>query len=77
VAKLNIYNVYLETEELAGIEALGVIPREDLGVYLTASKGKSQCFVSANHKLIQLLAKETGEFECLTPQDFVEKYLRD
>lgn len=71
----NIYNVYLETDELKVLEALGVIPREDVGVYLTASKGKSQCFVSANHKLIQSLVKETGEFECLTPQDFVKKYL--
>ncbi len=73
----NIYNVYLEAEGLATTEALGVIPREDVGVYLTASKGKSQCFVSSNHKLIQSLVKETGEFECLTPQDFVKKYLRD
>ena len=55
----------------------GVIPHEDVGVYLTASKGNAQCFISANHKLIKSLAKETGEFECLTPEDFVKKYLRD
>ncbi len=73
----NIHNVYLENDELGRIEALGVIPREDVGVYLTASKGNAQCFISANHKLIRSLAKETGEFECLTPQDFVKKYLRD
>jgi len=48
----NIYNVYLENDELERIEALGVIPREDVGMYLTASKGNAQYFVSANHKLI-------------------------
>lgn len=73
----NIYNVYLENDELANIEALGVIPREDVGVYLTASKGKSQCFVSSNHKLIKSLVKETEEFECLTPQEFIKNYLRN
>lgn len=73
----NIHNVYLEAEDLANIESLGVIPREDVGVYLTASKGESQCFVSANHKLIRSLVSETKEFECLTPEDFVKKYLQD
>ncbi|MEE3717441.1 hypothetical protein V2H45_11825 [Tumidithrix elongata RA019] len=73
----NVHNVSLEAEELARVEALGIIPREDVGIYLTASKGKSQCFISANHKLIRSLAQETGEFECLTPQDFVKKYLHD
>ncbi len=73
----NICNVYLEAEELANIEALGVIPREDVGVYLTASKGVAQCFVSANHKLIRSLVSETEEFECLTPENFANKYLQD
>ncbi len=73
----NIHNVYLEAEDLANIEALGVIPREDVGVYLTASKGEAQCFVSANHKLIRSLVSETKEFECLTPEDFAKKYLQD
>ena len=57
------------------VESLGVIPREDVGVYLTAQEGKAQCFISANHELIRALALETGEFECLTPAEFVGKYL--
>jgi len=73
----NIFNVYLEAEDLANMEALGVIPREDVGVYLTASKGEAQCFVSANHKLIRSLVSETNEFECLTPENFAKKYLRN
>ena len=60
---------------LAIMELQGIIPREDLGVYLTAKEGQAQCFVSANHKLIRILAQETGEFECLTPSAFLSKYL--
>jgi predicted nucleic acid-binding protein len=64
-------------EVIVSEEALGVIPREDVGVYLTASKGEADCFVSANHKLIRSLVSETKEFECLTPEDFAKKYLRN
>jgi hypothetical protein len=32
---------------------------------------EAQCFVSANHKLIRILAQKTGEFECLTPLEFI------
>ena len=54
----------------------GLIPREDIGVYLTAHNGQAKCFVSSNHELIQALAEQTGEFECLSPQAFVDEYLR-
>lgn len=72
---LNVCYAILDADEFSRVEALGVIPREDVGVYLTAKTGKAQCFVSANHKLIGALAKQTGEFECLTPEEFVKKYL--
>lgn len=39
-------------QEIFRLEALGVVSREDVGVYLTARTGKAQCFVSANHELI-------------------------
>lgn len=64
--------VQIDDFELAEMEALGVITREDVGVYLTAKVG--QCFISANHKLIKILVQQTGEFECLTPSEFVNKY---
>jgi predicted nucleic acid-binding protein len=67
--------VQLDDVELAEMENLGVIPREDVGVYLTAKIGQSQCFISANHKLIKVLVQQTGKFECLTPSEFVNKYL--
>jgi predicted nucleic acid-binding protein len=73
--KLQVRYVQIDDSALAIIESQGVIPREDLGVYLTAKEGQAQCFVSANHKLIRILAQETGEFECLTPSEFVSKYL--
>ncbi len=73
--KLKVRYVQIEDSNLARMEALGVIPREDLGIYLTAKEGQSQCFISANHKLIKILAQQTGEFECLTPTAFVSKYL--
>jgi len=72
---LNVCYVLLDADEFSKVEALDVIPREDVGVYLTAKTGKAQCFVSANHELIRALAKKTGEFECLTPKEFANKYL--
>ncbi|MGM3306485.1 hypothetical protein ACSQ6I_10980 [Anabaena sp. WFMT] len=72
---LKVRYVQIDDSALGTMEAEGVIPREDVGVYLTAKAGNSQCFVSANHKLIRILAQETGEFECLTPSAFVSKYL--
>ncbi|MBR8838442.1 MAG: hypothetical protein DSM106950_31700 [Stigonema ocellatum SAG 48.90 = DSM 106950] len=51
------------------------LPREDIGVYLTAKFGEADCFVSSNHELIRAIVAETGEFECLKPEDFVSRYL--
>ncbi len=53
-----------------GVETDGnVIYFVHVDVFLT------QCFISANHKLIKVLVQQTGEFECLTPSEFVSKYL--
>jgi predicted nucleic acid-binding protein len=72
---LKVRYVQIDNSALATIEAQGIIPREDVGVYLTAKEGQAQCFVSANHKLIRILVQQTGEFECLTPSEFLSKYL--
>ena len=53
------------------------LPREDFGVYLTAKFRKADCFISSNHELIRVIAAETGEFECLKPEDFVRRYLEN
>ncbi|MEC4814946.1 MAG: hypothetical protein SAK29_16945 [Scytonema sp. PMC 1069.18] len=73
--KLKVRYIQIDNSARATIEAQGIIPREDVGVYLTAKEGQAQCFVSTNHKLIRILAQQTGEFECLTPSEFVSKYL--
>ncbi|MEQ9481644.1 hypothetical protein [Coleofasciculus sp. F4-SAH-05] len=51
------------------------LPREDVGVYLTAKFGEADCFISSNHELIRVIIAQTGEFECLKPVDFVSRYL--
>lgn len=72
----NICYVILDLDECIALAASGIIPREDVGIYLTAKGGKAQCFISANYKLIRSLVEQTQEFECLTPNEFVKKYLR-
>lgn len=67
--------VLLDDAEIRRTETLGAIPREDVTVYLTALKGRADCFVSANHELVRELAGQTGSFECLMPARFVETYL--
>lgn len=74
--EMQLRYVLLDPREIASLEASGLIPREDAGIYLTARQGQAQCFVSSNRELITVLAKKTGEFECLTPGAFVEKHLR-
>ncbi len=49
--------------------------REDVGVYLTARNGKADCFISSNRKLVHALVEQTREFECLTPEDFIHRYI--
>ena len=72
---LQLRYVLLDPGEISTLEGLQAIPREDVGVYLTAREGQAQCFVSSNRELIATLAQKTGEFECLTPGEFVKKYL--
>lgn len=48
-----------------------IIPSEDMEIYLSAKYGQADCFVSGNRKLLTAIA----EFECLTPEQFIQKYL--
>ncbi len=54
------------------INAIGNIPTEDIEVFLTAKFGSTDCFVSSNRELIKAIA----DFECLTPNAFIKKYLK-
>jgi predicted nucleic acid-binding protein len=74
---LNPEVVTIVPQEFLQLQASGTLPSEDIGVYLTARTGKANCFVSANYKLITALVAQTQEFECLTPEEFVNKYLHN
>lgn len=67
--------VLLDDGEISRVAAEGSIPREDITMYLTALRGRADCFVSANHELVQALARQTGAFDCMTAANFVESYL--
>ncbi|MEL6454242.1 MAG: hypothetical protein AAFQ40_05930 [Cyanobacteria bacterium J06623_5] len=73
---LNVHYVLINEQAFIDLEKQSLIPREDIGVYLTAQAGDAELFISANHKLIRSLVKDTQEFACLTPAAFVKKYLR-
>ncbi|MGK7892082.1 MAG: hypothetical protein AB4372_00090 [Xenococcus sp. (in: cyanobacteria)] len=73
-SRLNIYYVHPNGEWHRLSTELNLsrkIPTEDIEIFLTAKYGNADCFVSGNRQLIQAIA----EFECLTPTDFVDKYL--
>ncbi|MEL6225377.1 MAG: hypothetical protein AAFR31_22350, partial [Cyanobacteria bacterium J06627_8] len=63
-----------DEQEYAQLEALGWLPREDIGVYLTAKRGSADCFVSSNHGLIRAMVTETKEFDVFTPEEFSQQY---
>jgi hypothetical protein len=74
-SRLNIF--YVTPNEqwrnlLEEIVNASTIPTEDIEVFLTAFLGSTDCFISSNRELIKAIAL----FECLTPQDFVNKYLK-
>ncbi len=62
-----VLNDMVEWETLA---KEGIIPLEDVGIYLTARNGNADHFISSNHELIRELSAKTSEFVCMTPKDF-------
>lgn len=72
---LSVQHVTLDEQELQDMYAEGSIPREDVPIFLTAHTGRAECFVSANYKLIKALAINKQLFECLTPAEFIAKYI--
>lgn len=72
---LSVEHVTLEEQAWQLLGQEDVIPREDIPIFLTALIGGVECFISANHKLIKALAATDQLFECLTPIEFVTKYI--
>ncbi|MGI0483650.1 hypothetical protein ACN4EE_23075, partial [Geminocystis sp. CENA526] len=72
--RLDFYYVNVDNKWrklLAEIVAEAIIPTEDIEMYLTAKLGLCDCCVSSNRGLIKAIA----DFECLTPCEFISKYL--
>lgn len=72
---MNVQYVLIDNVERQSIAEAGVIPREDIDIFLTAKAGEADCFVSANRELVRVLAQQTGAFECLFAPEFVAKYI--
>lgn len=47
----------------------------EVEIFLAAREGEVDCFVSANRELVRAAAAETGAFVCLTPEEFVARFL--
>ena len=60
------------TEEKLRLMNRKTIPSEDIEIYLSAKYGGANCLVSGNRELITAIA----DFECLTTDAFVKKYLQ-
>ncbi|NJN97173.1 MAG: hypothetical protein HC875_25300 [Anaerolineales bacterium] len=67
--------VYISPEEMSDAEAISDIPREDIGIYLTALRGRADYFISANHQLLQEAAIKQKKFECFDAESFVTRFL--
>jgi predicted nucleic acid-binding protein len=72
---MRLHYVLIDQADVEQLAMAGIVPTEDIEVYLTARNGQADCFVSANHELIRLLAQRTGEFDCLTPAAFVTRHI--
>ncbi|MDX1521131.1 MAG: PIN domain-containing protein [Anaerolineae bacterium] len=67
--------VTVSIEEKRAIEAKINIPREDIGIYITAIRGNIDCLISSNHEFVQQTAKVQNLFETMSARAFVEKFL--
>jgi predicted nucleic acid-binding protein len=67
--------VYISPKEMKDVEAISNIPREDIGIYLTALRGQADYFISANHQLLQEAAAKQKKFECLDAESFITRFL--
>ncbi len=69
--------VTVSVAEMREMETQSDIPREDVGIFLTALRGQVTCFVSANHELVQQAGVCQRLFESLSPTEFLLKYFPD
>ena len=63
--------IYIAPEEIRETEIIANIPREDIGIYLTALRGKASHLISANHQLLKDAAAKQKRFQCLDAETFL------
>ena len=66
--------IHISLEEMTEVETVSDIPREDIGIYLTALRGKADYLISANHELLKEAAAKQNRFRCLSAEAFLEEY---
>ena len=76
-SSFQIEYVYVTPEEIAEVEAITDIPREDLGIYLTALRGKAEYLISANRELLRTAVAKQHRFSCTDAATFLERYGTD
>lgn len=72
-----IVYIDLSTEQLSETETLTDIPREDVGIYLTAIQGQADYLISANRELLRQAMANQALFRCLTAREFISQHLVD
>ncbi len=73
-SNFQIEYVYITPEEIADVEAMVDIPREDIGIYLTALRGQADYLISANRELLRQATAKQRVFRCLDATAFLDKY---
>lgn len=72
---LKLEFVALNEEEALKIIEEGIIPREDVEIFLGAKEGQVDFFISANRSLVQAAAAEQKLFESLSAEEFVKRFV--
>ena len=66
--------VWVSMEEKQILAAQKIIPREDVGIFLTALKGEADCMISGNRQFVREAAARQKLFNTFYPEDFVATY---
>lgn len=68
--------VWVSDDEKKLVTAQAIIPREDVGIYLTAVKGQANCMISANRQFVREAAAQQKLFDSFYPEDFVTEFFK-
>ena len=69
--------IWISDDEKTLVTTQAIIPREDVGIYLTAVKGQANCMISANRQFVREAAAQQKLFASFYPEDFLDQYFAD